>query len=263
MKHLKTSLKELRDLFENTITVRKIAEPLVSFDGEHPAESARRFMEKRHFDVMGVREDGEVAGYVWREDLTGDEVRDHLIDFKGAVVPDSAPLVSVIQSLRNNDAVFVSVFDKVSGIVTRGDLQKAPVRMWLFGLISLVEMQMLRLIRSRYPDDSWCVLLNEKRIIAAQKILADREKHNLETDLSDCLQWCDKRDIILKDEALLLLSGLEDRKAGERFLRNLEGLRNDLAHAQDIVKGRWPALADLVIEAEAFLQRLEKATAHP
>ena len=160
-------------------------------------------------------------------------MRDHLVGFKGAVVPDGAPLVSVIQSLRNNDAVFVSVFDKVSGIVTRGDLQKAPVRMWLFGLISLVEMQMLRLIRSRYPDDSWCALLNEKRIAAAQKILADREKHNLETDISDCLQWCDKRDIILKDRALLLLSGLKDRNSGDRFLRHLEALRNDLAHAQD------------------------------
>ena len=263
MKHLKTSLKELRDLFENTITVRKIAEPLVSFDGEHSADSARRFMEKRHFDVMGVREDGEVAGYVRLEDLTGEEVRDHLVGFKGAVVPDGAPLVIVIQSLRDSDAVFVSVFDKVSGIVTRGDLQKAPVRMWLFGLISLVEMQMLRLIRCRYPDDSWSVLLDEKRIAAAHKLLADRKKHNLETDISDCLQWCDKRDIILKDRALLLLSGLKDKNSGDRFLRHLEALRNDLAHAQDLIKGRWPELADLVIEAEAFLQRLEEAGTRP
>lgn len=263
MKHLKTSLKELRDLFENTITVRKIAEPLVSFDGEHSAETARGFMEKRNFDVMGVREDGEVAGYVRRIDLTGEQVRDHLVSFKGTVVPDGAPLVSVIQTLRHHDAVFVSVFDRVSGIVTRGDLQKAPVRMWLFGLISLVEMQMLRLIRCRFPDDSWCELLNEKRITSAKNLLADRRKRNLETDLSDCIQWCDKRDILLKDPQLFRLGVFGNRDAGDQFLKQLEQLRNDLAHAQDIIKGRWPELADIVIQSENFLQRLEKASARP
>ena len=263
MKHLRTSLKELRDLFENTITVRKIAEPLVSFDGEHSAESAREFMEKRNFDVMGVREDGEVAGYVRRKDLSGEQVRDHLVGFEGAFVPDSAPLVNVIQALRNHEAVFVSVFGRVSGIVTLGDLQKAPVRMWLFGLISLVEMQMLRLIRDRYPGDSWCALLSEKRLASAQNLLADRRKRNLETGLSDCIQWCDKRDILLKDKQLFLLGVFSGKEEGDQFLRQLEQLRNDLAHAQDIIKGRWPELADIVIQAEEFLHRLEIASVRP
>ena len=45
--------------------------------------------------------------------------------------------------------------------------------------------------------------------------------------------------------------------AGKNFFRDLESLRNDLAHANDILKGRWPELADFVGTAEALLLRLE------
>ena len=44
----------------------------------------------------------------------------------------------------------------------------------------------------------------------------------------------------------------------EQFVGELESLRNALAHANDIVKGRWPRMADLAVEAESILERLER-----
>lgn len=85
MKHLKSSLEDLRELFEHSITFRHISEPLVSFDSNHLAAQVRRFMEEKDYDVVGVREDGLVSGYAKRDDLyleDGDQVGIHLVRFK-------------------------------------------------------------------------------------------------------------------------------------------------------------------------------------
>ena len=63
MKQLKSSLGDLRRLFARTITLRDIAEPLVSFDHGQPAGEVRDFRERRELDVVGVREYGMVTGY--------------------------------------------------------------------------------------------------------------------------------------------------------------------------------------------------------
>ena len=43
----------------------------------------------------------------------------------------------------------------------------------------------------------------------------------------------------------------------ETFFKDVSGLRNALAHANDILSGGWPDLADLVTSLEDFLERLE------
>ena len=144
--------------------------------------------------------------------------------------------------------------------MTKGDLHKDPVRLWLFGVISLIEMQMLRLIRERFSDGSWTDLLSSGRVEAAKMIFADRKQRNEEasaSNFSDCLQICDKATVLLKDGELFAVAGFSDRKTAERFFSRLESLRNDLAHSNDILKGRWPELADLAAECEIRLKRME------
>jgi hypothetical protein len=55
MKHLKSSLSDLRHFFSHTITVRDIAEPLASFDADQEGKDVRAVLEKRNFDVAGFR----------------------------------------------------------------------------------------------------------------------------------------------------------------------------------------------------------------
>jgi len=261
MKHLKSSLKDLRYFFDQTITVREITEPLVSFDADHEARNVRDFMAEHSFDVVGVRERGSVVGYVRREELDGGTIRDDLIAFsENDAIPGSSPLLEAVQRLKNRNEVFVTLLGQVGGILTCGDLQKTPVRMWLFGLISMIEMQMLRLIREAFPDSGWKVLMTQNRLNLAKEIFKDRKKRNFDTDLSDCLQWCDKVKIVLNHDELTALFGLPDKASGKKTLKDLEKLRNDLAHAQDIITGRWPELADLTHKAEVLLENLEKAS---
>ena len=121
--------------------------------------------------------------------------------------------------MRTVNPLFVSVHDKVWGIVTKGDLQKFPLRMWLFGVLSLVEMQMLRLIRQRYPDDAWKACLRPKRIADANRLFNLRVRKNQEIDVDDCLQWCDKAAIIAGNESLRKALGFQSSKKAKTLPR--------------------------------------------
>lgn len=258
MKCLKSSSEDLRRLFDRNISVRFITEYLVSFDGEARATDVLACMVEHDYDVVGIRQKGVVRGYANRTDLGDGVLADHKIEFADTdLIDETDPLIEVFESLRLAPRLFVVMFGQVGGIVTRGDLQKAPVRMWLFGLITLIEMQLLRIIREHCPDQSWKKYLANTRIQAAVNMLSGRKSRNEAIDLADCLQFCDKRDIVLKNGDLRRALGLNSTRAAEKLFRNLENLRNDLAHAQDIVAGNWPDIVDWAHQAERLLEHCE------
>lgn len=264
MKQIKSSLGDLRRLFDRALTLRDIAEPLVSFDGNQPAAEVQAVMECRGFDVVGVRDFGVVSGFCLRRELGPGSLGAFRRPFAaGDVLPDSEPLLAAFEALRERRYIFVTVLGQAGGIVTRGDLQKAPVRLWLFGLVSLLEMQMLRLVRERYPLEAWTELLSAERIEGAHRVHSERRRRNEENDLSDCLQLGDKATVLMKDEVLFSQSGFASRRSAEAFFKEVGLLRNALAHANDIMKGRWPGLADLVAQLEGLLARLESAAPGP
>jgi len=61
-------------------------------------------------------------------------------------------LREVIRVLSDHEHVFVVVRRGVSGIVTRADLRKPPVRLLLFGLVSLLEMHLSYWTRELFPN---------------------------------------------------------------------------------------------------------------
>lgn len=175
-------------------------------------------------------------------------------------ITDTVPLIDAFEKISQSPEsprLFVEVLGHVSGIVTRGDLQKAPVRMWLFSLVTLVEMQFLRIIRNAYLDDEWKESLKQNRIEAAQRLLSIRQVRDEAIDLADCLQLCDKRDIILENKDVRTALGLENKKTAKKFLEKLERLRDEIAHGQDILTGNWPDLINLAIETEKVLKACE------
>lgn len=254
MKHLKSSSNDLRKLFES-ISVRYIAEALISFDEGAGSQVVSVFMgEPNNYDVVGVRHDGLVVGYVKRADLSDGTLANYLVKFNpDDIVDESTQLVDVLKRLRKTTRLFVLILGRIGGIVTRGDIQKVPLRMWLFGLVSMIEMQLLRIIRNRCPNDRWKTFLTRPRLEKAQELLSDRRKRSEEIDLADCLQFCDKREVIIKGN-MLKIEGFD--LLGR--LKEIEHLRDKLAHAQDIVAGNWPKIVDIAEDSERLLIKLEK-----
>lgn len=259
MKHIKSSLYDLHQLFDRSVSVRHLAEPFVSFDAQRLATEVQAFMNAKEFDIVGVRDNGVVVGYVERATLKEGTLSQHRKSFdKQLILDEWCPILEALQRLAESSHVFVVAIGEVAGIITKGDLQKAPMRMWLFGVLSLIEMQFLRLIRAAYPQDSWTSFISKDRWDEAKLLLQDRQRRNEAIDLADCLQFADKGEIVVKSDLFCRVFGCISKGEAKDFLKELRYLRDDLAHAQDIITGRWPKIVELAKTAEKLLAACEK-----
>ncbi|MHC4932714.1 MAG: hypothetical protein ACYTGV_11055, partial [Planctomycetota bacterium] len=234
------SQERLRRVFEEAFRIGDITECLISVDSERPSEDVRELLSGRNYKVTGVRESGVVTGYLLIDDLQGatgpcGEFRRPFREEE--VVPALGPLSSAVEKLAERERVFVTAFDTISGIVTRTDLQKPPVRMWLFGMITILEMALARMVRGHYREEEWSRLLSPGRLKKAQFQYGERKRRDLaeNLDLIDCLQLSDKGQLVMKSAELRGRLGFESKGAGDRVIGELETLRNHLAHSQDIV----------------------------
>ena len=241
-----SSIENLRRLFAEGFSARDIAEPLVSFDGSTSTAETLKLMTDQDFDVVGLRQQGLVVGYLERENFGDGSCGQQLHAFDDStLISDSAPLADVVLGLARSSRLFVRVLGAVSGIVTMSDLQKPPVRMWLFGMITLLEMRFGRLIEQLCPADSWRQYLSESRLQKAEALLEERRRRSQSLQLADCLQISDKGQIIAKNEAIRKLTRFSSRRQVEQAVKALESLRNNLAHSQDIVACDWETIVML------------------
>jgi hypothetical protein len=244
-----------RRVFAEAFRVADVAEPLASFDETTPAADVERFLDGAGFDVAGVRRGGHVWGFVGRP-LPGAGpcgAAASPIDETG-VLSDAAPLTAVVSALGESPRVFVTAFGRVAGIVTRDDLLKPPVRMWLFGMVTLIELRYARLIERFCPGGAWRQYLSAGRLEKAEQLRAERLRRGQDVTLLDCLQLSDKGQIVARDERLRRLTIFPSRTRAEEGIKMLEGLRNSLAHAQDVVSCDWEAVVRLSDQLDRVLR---------
>lgn len=259
MHRINLSEENLKRVFEEGFSVRDIASSVASFDSETPAADAREIMAERGWKVAGVRKQGLTAGYVEAERLSSGTCGDHLQPFDDDLtLPDTASLSSTILALDKAERVFVRVLGEVGGLVTRSDLQKPPVRMWLFGVISILEMAVVRIISDRFPDDEWKAYLSENRLNKTVELMNERQRRGQGVGLVDCLQLSDKGWILWKDPELRKDLDVKSRRDWEDRVKTLESLRNNLAHSQDIVTHDWAAIVRLTTNLDKTHKRIAK-----
>ena len=117
--------------------------------------------------------------------------------------------------------------------------------MWLFGMMTLIEMRFTRLIERLCPDDSWSQFLSVSRIQKAEQLLQERNRRNQKTTLLDCLQLSDKGQIVARSPELREMTRFQSRRQVEENAKMLEKLRNNLAHCQVLETGDWEAIVEL------------------
>ncbi len=241
----RTELDSLKRVFIEGFRARDITEPLASVDAACPPSEAAALMEHRDFDALGVLHDGFVAGFVEKQGLEGLS-RLPIRDFeRETVLSGSAVMTDVVEGLSVSTRIFVTFLGRVGGIITRSDLGKPPVRMWLFGMVTLIETRITDLISATCPNDSWSRYLSEGRLRKARELLAERQRRNQRPELIDCLQFSDKGQIIARCADARNRTKLTSRTEAIKVVKQLEALRNNLAHSQDIISSDWEAIVDL------------------
>lgn len=240
-----------RRMFTELFTAGDIAEPLLSFDAGQSCKDAKRVLDLHKQDVASVRINGTVQGYVRRTDLTDAECTDQIRHFTiDQIVSGNTALSDVVHVLTRHDFCFVSLLGEVTGIIQRDDINKPMVRMWLFGLVTMVEMMLVQLIEQYYPNESWQASVAEGRLVKAKTFQAERLRRNQHCTLIECLQFSDKGQILLGHPHAMERLGYESKSTAKRAIRDLESLRNNLSHAQDIVTHDWAQIARLAQRME-------------
>jgi len=240
---------DLVEMFSASVRLEHISSPLLSRDVRESAVVVRLLMEQRGYDVIGVMDGDKTIGYARRDALSGGTLGDAQLSFPDALrLPALTPLPDALTPISTQGQVFVTRDGAVWGIATLADLQKLPVRLYVFGLVTLIEMNLLRIMR-RHPELAWQSILSGKKMRAAEEILQDRRSNNLDTGLDECLQFYDKYTILLKQPWFAEALGRSKRNARHLF-GQLRILRDSLAHAHTI-------RVDCVLEGAALLNTLE------
>ena len=125
--------------------------------------------------------------------------------------------------------------------------------MWLFGMVTLMEMRATRLIELLCRDGNWRQYLSEARLQKAEALLEERKRRNQDLALMDCLQISDKGQIIARHEELRRLTRMQSRRQAEQAIKMLESLRNNLAHSQDILSSDWETIVGLCRDIERVI----------
>lgn len=255
-----SSYKNLRSLYEQNITVNSISETMDTCNLHDDAEMIQSMMVIKDYDVLGVEENGIVIGYVVRNELKEGSCKEYYRSFSPTeLVSESTPLIDTLFFLKEIDRIFILEGNRVTKVVTLADLQKPPIRMLLFGLISLLEMHLYRIINHYFPEDTWKTHLSTNRINLAEELFSLRKSQNEAIQLSDCLQICDKRDIVLNEKPLRERLGIETKSKGNHYFKQLEKLRNNLAHSQNInTQNSWDEMFLLIEQTEKLLGACEK-----
>ena len=175
-----------------------------------------------------ITENGAPKGFL---KIGDNEIQDFDDEF---CLDQAMSLQKVLIKLQHNDVIFFKALGQVISYVTITDLQKAPVRMWLFGMVTVIEMFITQILKEKYDDSLLANAMSEGRFQKTQELQAERERRGQSVGLIDCLQLRDKIEILAKDQELRdeyeFSSKTQLRKAGKA----LEELRNNLAHAQTL-----------------------------
>lgn len=240
------SPRRVQRIFKETFTARDIAELLRSFDAERLSSEVKEVMREQFVPVAGVRKDGMVTGYARMEDLSSGTCGQRARSFShDQMVFDDTSLMDVILILTRHDYCFLALLDEAVGVITRVDMEKPIVRMWLFGMITIIEMEFAALIHKKWPNESWRDLCSAGRLRKAEALCGERLRMSQQSDLLDCLQLGDKARVLFSDAEILKQIGFNSRSEADRAIKSVESLRNNLAHGQSIVSYDWPSIVGL------------------
>jgi len=256
-----TSVSELKSLFEQGITVKAICEDLCSFPHTAPSDDIAEKLKKYDFDVAGLMDSdsGIINGYVRQNELNGGICGDHAIPFREPhLISHSMPLINVLKVLRDSTYRFVHDGTHVNAIVTRADMQKPAVRIFLFGLITMLEMHLTELVNRFYPKDTWKRHLDRKRLDDLQDHFMRMKDRGENLDLTDLLNFSDKILLMAIHDECLHILGFYSKKECYKYLHRIRRLRNQLSHGQDIIKGTtWEEVIDDAANAEKLIKNCE------
>lgn len=197
------------------------------------------------FDHVPVTRGGDIVGLLSRTSAMERDsswVREAMDFLQGnMLISSGAGILSFIESADSIECRLVLRGSRVDGIVTLSDLQKLPVRPAIFLLITHLELLMLAWLRKRIEQTSETEVLDKLAESRRETLEGEWERlqtEDLAIDRLSATQFCDKRELLVK-----LGFPVPSKGAARKQLKEIENLRNSVAHAGDYALTRDNALS--------------------
>ena len=184
------------------------------------------------YDQIPVQKAGRIVGVIERRiGSPPGAARDHMHALEDTLlVSAEGPLMSFVRTADASPYRLVVRETEISGIVTRSDLLKLPVRVLAFAMITHLESVLAEVILEACGSNNelWMKYLNQTRRDRISEKQAKLKSGGIDPLLLvELTDFCDKRDIV---------KTLRHLDADfERQLKGIEGVRNKLAHAGEYV----------------------------
>lgn len=251
----------VRRVFIESVTVKSIYEKIACCNKSESEKAVIKKFGDLNFDVIGVlSESGTVDEYIdFKAVCSGSPLKEatFVINIKN-VVSDSTPIANLVALLKNKPYLFVNHGDQIEGIVTRADINKPVVRLYLFGLVTLLETSLNTIVQNYFPSDIWLDHLSSERTNPILQLYKTKVQHSEDLSIIECAQFCDKKQILLNSPNFLSKYDFSKTRF-KRFMERAEKLRNSLAHSNSTITSelKWDNFAECVISLEHFLLRSE------
>lgn len=166
----------------------------------------------------------------------------------GPELPIDAGMAEAVLAVADEEQVRV---EGRQGRLDRQSLNAMLFRSWLFGILTFLEVRSRDLIRQ---DPDWRDVISQGRLEKAREIKDERARRGRAIETVDALQFGDVGWLAVRYDGWYEYFGVESKKQAKRLVRQMESLRNALAHSQDIVAHDWETVVAVARSVIAIKQ---------
>lgn len=210
------------------LTVGQIAtRPIETCDINALASDVLKDRRFEGIDQIPVRDRGRIVGVLERShDFPNEQVDRVMRPLDDSLLVSAAePLPQFLLETFAGRYRLVIDGSKIDGIVTWSDIQKMPVRLLVFAMVSHLESLMMALIALKYPSpDGWMPVLSECRQEKLREEQHKRQDEGLDPPLLELTYFADKHKVVKK--------AFDLPKKFKSDMFRAEELRNTVAHAR-------------------------------
>lgn len=200
------------------------------------------WLEANGFDVAPVLDgDDTVLGYVTLEQLQdvapdaqiGEYTEPITIE---EIISSDAAFNEILPALYDSPFYFLGGQNRLTGILTRADLNTSPAMIHLFDRITLLEERFRDLISTTAPDWKDRVSLRPGIVEGIEDRHAEAQRSNIGLDEIHYAQFSTLVVIISSIEDCWQACGFENENRASSQLDDVRDLRNSVAHSQLIIQ---------------------------
>ena len=240
-----SQIDTLNDIFANRLTVMSISNEMKIF----ALQEAENICSDNNYDILLVEDNDSELRLYEKESGVVRPINEQ------EVISESTPLIEAFEILCNEEFLLIKEKRNITKIVTRADLDSIPIRICLYGIISLFEGLLRENIM--FNQIKWENHLNEHRLEEAKKLYRKKSNKNQEISLLNCTQFCDLGTIV-KKEWDIYSPLIDDSKSNvDKKFKFIRKLRDSLAHSEKLMYD-WNEILDNINFVRKVSEELAK-----